>query len=843
MTEFVGSHRGVAYWSDGQEERILFGTGTAYLYSLDARTGKVDSLFGDGGRIDLIEMFDRPVARMAVSVTSPPIVCRDVVVTGYFVQDWPWDGSPPEKNPPGDVFGFDVRTGGRLWTFHPVPREGKFGADTWENDSWKDFSRVNAWIILSADEELVYLYLPFGNPNNEYYGGGRPGDNLFSSTLVCLEARTGKRVWHYQTMRHGSWNTDLPHAAILPDIVVDGKPIKAVAQLTKQAFCFVFDRVTGEPVWPIEDRPVPASTMPGEPMPPTQPFLTKPAPFDRQGLSEDDVIDFTPEIRQEALELLAQYDYGPLYTPPSERGTIMLPGAIGGANFWSGAAQPGKGWIYVSSETKPSRVRLRERDGVPGGYSGRSRDQTGPRGLPLTKPPYGRITAIDLNTGEHRWMTPIGEGPIRHPDLPPLGSATRVFPMATETLLFAVTDQPFSTRKHRYPGDYYIHSEPYLWVYDLDDGRLVHRLKLPASGSATPISYALNGRQYIVVSLGDADTPPELVACALPRPGEPLPEQPDNRTDTEHPLFYEAVSAFGSGDSTGFARLIEEHPELARARGYLDSNYVYPQLRGATLLHHVAGEPMTRGELKGNPVHAARLLLQAGADPSATTVDSFGTLSLVYDSRQTGWLGIKEELMELLLEAGADPDERRGYLLWHAIRHANGEVTNALVSHNAKLDLRTAAGLGRLDEMPGFFNEDGSPTAAAHSGYRDYYPTRGFIPATQDEVLAEAITLVARAGHADAVEFLLDRGADIHSLSVRFDWHGDEGVTPLHHAAINAHLETVRVLLARGADPDVPNQWGATPLRFARWANDENADKQEVIRLLEEASSEHQPSD
>jgi len=845
--DYVGAHRGVTYWSDGQEERILFGTGTAYLYSLDAKTGNLDPQFGDGGRIDLTQMFDRPVERMALAITSPPVVCRDVVVAGFFATDWPWDGAPPEKTPPGDAFGFDVRTGERLWTFHPIPREGEFGTDTWENESWRNFSRVNVWTILSADDELGYIYLPFGNTNNEYYGGGRPGDNLFTSSLVCLNAETGQRVWHYQTMRHGSWNMDLPHAAILLDIVVDGEPIKAVAQLTKQAFCFVFDRITGEPVWPIEDRPVPASSAPGERMPATQPFPTKPAPFDRQGLSVDDVIDFTPEIRQETLDHIAKFDYGPLYTPPSERGTLMIPGAIGGANIWSGAAHPGKGWIYVASETKPSTVWIRERDNRPEGYGGRTRQEDGPRGLPLTKPPYGRITAIDLNTGDHRWMTPIGEGPIRHPDLrdldlPPLGSATRVYPMATQTLLFAVTDQPFNTFKHRYGADYYIDSEPFLWVFDLSDGHLIHRLELPVAGSATPMSYAINGRQYIVVPLGDADTPPEYAAYALPNPGEKLPEQGQDRRDAEHPLFYEAVRAFDAGDSTAFAQLLQEHPQLARARGYLDPLYKYPQLRGATLLHHVAGEPMSRGELKGDVVSTARLLLDAGADPSATTIDSFGTLSLVYDSRQTGWLGIKEELMQLLLEAGADPDERRGYLLWSAVRFGQHEMASLLVANDATLDLRTAAH-GSFSAMSGFFNEDGTLKATAHSGYRRYFPTRTLIPATPAETLTEALTLAARAGSADAVELLLNHGADIHSLSVRFNWPDDKGETPLHHAASLSHLEAVRVLLARGADPNRPNHWGGTPLNYAQWADDKVEDKQEIIRLLKEAAEQSESVD
>ena len=845
ISDYMGTHRGVAYWSDGARERILFGTGTAYLYSLDAKTGLPDPEFGDGGRIDLLDHFDRPVWRGALSVTSPPIVCRDVLVTGWFASDWYWDGAPPEKTPPGAVFGFDVRTGKRLWTFHSIPREGEFGVDTWENDSWKTAARVNVWTILSADEELGYIYLPFGNPDNEYYGGARHGDNLYTSSLVCLEARTGKRVWHYQTMRHGLWNLDLPHAAMLVDVEVDGKPVKAVAQLTKQAFCFVLDRVTGEPLWPVEQRRVPASTVPGERMPDTQPFPTRPAPYDRQGLTEEDIIDFTPEIRRETIEFISEYDYGPLYTPPSTRGTIMVPGLIGGATWWNGAVHPEKGWIYVSSQTKPGLVEIEENDEHPHGFTGDSRDVRGPRGLPLTKPPYGRIVAIDLNTGDHRWMRPIGKGPVDHPelrelDLPPLGSATRIMPMTTRTLLFAVTDQPFDPRRWRYHERHYIDPEPYLLAFDLDDGRLIHRLELPANGSGPPMSYAIGGRQYIVVPLGDEDTPAEFAAYAIPRKDEKLPMQPTRRTDAGHPLFYEAVRAVDSGDTTALSDLLAKHPGLARARGYLDPHYKYPGFRGASLLHLLAGEPLHRGELKGDVGRMAQQLLDAGADPNAVTVDSFATLSLVYDSRQTGWLGIREELLRLLLDAGADPDERRGYLLWAAVRNQEDDLAELLLSHGATFDLRTAAGMGRMDVLAMFFREDGSLTPDAHSGFVPHFPATVDIPVEAEDVLTEAVTLAARGGHADALEFLLDRGADVHSLSVRFWWRGDKGATPLHHAAGNARLGAVRLLLGRGADPNMPDQWGSTPLDWARWADDDAEDKQEVIRLLEEAAAERE---
>jgi len=287
--------RGVSYWSDGDSdaptERIIFGTASAYLYALDARTGEPDPEFGTAGRVDLTQGLYRPVDRWSYSVTSPPVICKDVIIVGSFVSDQPFE--PPQFTPPGDVRGFDVRTGELLWTFHSAPREGEFGNDTWENESWKTAGRNNSWSIMSADHELGYVYLPFGVPNNNYYGGNRPGDNLYGGSLVCLDARTGERVWHFQISHHDIFDYDVPAAPILLDVIVDGKPVKAVVQTTKQAMCFVFDRVTGEPLWDIVEREVPQSTIPGEKTSPTQPFPTRPAPFDQVGLTEDDLIDFT----------------------------------------------------------------------------------------------------------------------------------------------------------------------------------------------------------------------------------------------------------------------------------------------------------------------------------------------------------------------------------------------------------------------------------------------------------------------------------------------------------------------------------------------------------------------
>jgi glucose dehydrogenase len=326
-------HRGVAHWSDGADERILIGTGNAFLIALDARTGQPVASFGTGGRIDLTEGLGRPVDRRWYSVTSPPVVVRDVVVVGASIFDYP---IVPDM-PPGHVRGFDVHTGQQRWIFHAIPQAGEVGNDTWDEESWARTGGTNVWAPMSADEALGYVYLPFSTPSNDYHGGHRPGDNLFAESLVCLDAATGRRVWHYQIVRHGLWDYDLPAAPNLADVTVDGRRVRAVAQVTKQGFVFVFDRETGRPLWPIEERPVPQSKVPGEKTVAAQPFPTRPAPVDQQGVRPEDVIDFTPELRRQALDILERYDWGPLYTPPSGRGTILVPGVAGGPS-WSGAA-------------------------------------------------------------------------------------------------------------------------------------------------------------------------------------------------------------------------------------------------------------------------------------------------------------------------------------------------------------------------------------------------------------------------------------------------------------------------------------------------------------------------
>ncbi|MCI0536473.1 MAG: PQQ-binding-like beta-propeller repeat protein, partial [Verrucomicrobiales bacterium] len=329
--------RGVAYWSAGSQGRILFATADARLIALDAATGKKIREFGADGEVNLRTVgLPRPVPDRPASlygVTSPPLVTGNVVVVGSYIED----RTRMRVMPRGDVRGFDARTGKHLWTFHTIPLEGEFGVETWENDSWRNAGNTNVWAPMSADDELGIVYLPGSCPSNNYYGGARHGANLFGNTIVALDAKTGRRIWHYQIVHHDIWDYDLPAAPILADINVAGKPVKAVVQLTKQGFAFVFDRTNGQPVWPIVEKTVPASKVAGEKASPTQPFPIRPAPYERQGMGPDDVIDFTPELKAQGLAVLAEHEYGPLFTPFTDRMTIMMPGVAGGSN-WNGAA-------------------------------------------------------------------------------------------------------------------------------------------------------------------------------------------------------------------------------------------------------------------------------------------------------------------------------------------------------------------------------------------------------------------------------------------------------------------------------------------------------------------------
>jgi quinoprotein glucose dehydrogenase len=513
------ANRGVAYTREGGG-RILAFRGQ-YLYALDARTGEPVDSFGTGGRVNLTAATG---SGRAYTWNGVPLIVRDVVVLGSSMAEQ--DSATRTTGTPGDVYGFDLLTGKLRWTFHVIPREGEFGVDTWRNESWRYTGAANVWAPMSADEELGYVYLPTSSATNDMYGGHRLGANLFSSSIVCLDAATGRRVWHFQTVHHDLFDYDNPAAPILADITVGGRRIRAVVQITKQSFAFVFDRVTGAPVWPIEERPVPASTVPGEEAWPTQPFPSKPPAFDRQGLTTEDLIDFTPELRAQARAIVQRYVTGPMFTPPSvagpgpddKKGTIQLPGSVGGAD-WTGAAfDPETGVLYVPSMTNPFVANLLP--GVPGQTDLRYRASTreliqGPQGLPLTKPPYGRITALDLNRGEQLWMAANGDGPRDHPlleplNLPPLGQSVRAAPLVTKTLLFVSEGDQVNVRTPPNGGG------RTLRAFDKATGRVVWERRLEAGTTGTLITYLHRGRQYLVVAIGGQEHPGEFVAFALP---------------------------------------------------------------------------------------------------------------------------------------------------------------------------------------------------------------------------------------------------------------------------------------------------------------------------------------
>ena len=513
-------HRGLAYWSDGDNERVLAGLNDGFLISIDAKTGLPDAEFS-GGKIDLTVGLPRATrdvldwtGAQPVAVVSPPIVVGDIVITSSITQARPIN----RERPPMWVRGYNVRSGEHVWDFHTIPLAGEYGVDTWEEESWRRTGNTGVWSIMSADPELGLVYLPIDAPTDDFYGGNRPGDNLFSQSVVAVDAKTGERRWHFQMIHHGLWDYDPPAAPNLIDITVEGREIKALAQVTKQGFVYTFDRETGEPVWVIEEREVPQLPLiPGERLSRTQPFPTKPPPFEKQGMTVEDLVDFTPEIRAEAEGILQNYTYGPLFTPPSlsvpggNRGTILRPSAGGGANWMGAAVDPQSAIIYIPSsdsisvpvvvETNPDDSSLRYRRIS---YSG----TRGPHGLPLLKPPYSTITAIDMNKGEILWQVPNG---TRSPnvennpalvglDLPPLGGGGRNPILATPNLLIHAQnyqDGPLLIARNKASGE--------------EEGAII----MPARSIAAPITYEINGEQYIVAALL-TDPTPRLFAWKLP---------------------------------------------------------------------------------------------------------------------------------------------------------------------------------------------------------------------------------------------------------------------------------------------------------------------------------------
>ncbi len=543
-------NRGLAFWTDGKDDRrVILITPGYQLVALDAKTGRPIPTFGKNGIVELTEGLDRDVVKPGqIGSSSPALVIRDVVVVGAAMSA----GTAPasKENVPGYIRGFDVRTGERIWTFKTVPQRGEPGNETWENESWKYTGNTGAWAPLAGDEELGYVYIPVEAPTGDFYGGHRLGDNVFSGSLVCLDAKTGRRVWHYQLVHHDIWDWEPSSPPLLADITVDGRKIKAVAQVTKHAFTFVFDRATGEPVWPIVERPVPQSDVPGERTAPTQPFPTKPAPFDRQGVTSDDLIDFTPALKAEAEAILAQYKTSTNpFLPPIVAGSggklaaLILPHHTGGANWTGGALDPETGILYVSSVTNPDAMAVAVADPkrsnmayvgaigarpgapvesvqsaappAPGQMAGRP--NFGPQGLPLIKPPWGRITAINLNTGDHVWMIANGDAPdavknhpaLRGIDLKNAGKPERSPLMVTKTLLFGADGAGLFNAG---PGG----GGKKFRAIDKKTGAIVHEMDLPANTTGVPMTYMIDERQFIVVATGARGVPAELIALALP---------------------------------------------------------------------------------------------------------------------------------------------------------------------------------------------------------------------------------------------------------------------------------------------------------------------------------------
>jgi quinoprotein glucose dehydrogenase len=532
------NNRGVAYWTDGREERIITVTPGYQLVALNAKTGQQIPTFGKDGIVDLTLQVEKD-ANYNTDIghlmnTSPPMVSHDVVVIPTSLEN----ARAPKsmKYPKGDIMAFDVRTGKKLWSFHTVPRPGEFGADTWENNSNVYSGHTGAWPPFSVDEELGYLYLPVEGATGDEYGGHRHGNNLFSSSIVCLDIKTGKRIWHQQLIHHDVWDYDPPTAPILTDLNVGGRAIKAVVQLTKTSFAYTFDRRTGNPVWPIEERPVPQSDAPGEKTSPTQPFPTKPPPFDRQGLSADDLIDFTPQLKQMALQAIEGYRIGPMFTPPSvadrargTKGTLTFPGS-GGANWEGGAFDPETGFLYIGSATRTDTSVYALTTPQPGqtDFQMIALGGVGPniQGLPFIKPPFGRITAIDMNRGEIAWQMANGDTPpaIRdHPllkgvNLPRTGSESRAGILITKTLMFA--------------GEGY-GGQPMFRAHDKRTGQIIWETKLPyGPQSGLPITYMHRGKQYIVFAASGVpatQTAGQLIAFAIPDSpsGAARPADPD----------------------------------------------------------------------------------------------------------------------------------------------------------------------------------------------------------------------------------------------------------------------------------------------------------------------------
>jgi quinoprotein glucose dehydrogenase len=538
----IGAGRGLAYWAstNGTDRRVIYVTPGYRMLALDAKSGIPVPSFGRDGAVDL-KLEDDQDANLdtaELGLNATPLIVGDVIVVGAAHRP----GSSPRtmRNAKGYVRGYDVRTGKRLWIFHTIPRPGEFGYDTWLEGSAEYNGNTGVWAQMSADADLGLVYVPVEMPTGDYYGGNRPGNTLFGESLVALDYKTGQRKWHYQTEHHGIWDYDLPCAPILFDMIVNGRTIKALAQPTKQAFLFVLNRENGEPIWPIEERPVPQSNVPKERTSPTQPFPTKPAPFDMQGLTENDLMDLTPALKAEALEVVKRYRMGPLYTPPvlssleGPLATLQVPSDVGGANWPGGSMDPDDNFLYIHSHTavflnglvaaNPAQSDMGYVSGQARGAGPGSGAAAGPgrggatvQGLPLMKPPYDRITAYNMNTGDIVWQKAHSSTPDNiknHPalkgmSLPRTGQPGRTFigVLTTKTLVVA--------------GDGGVHTNEagrrvaLLRAYDKRTGADVGAVEMPARQTGSPMTYQIDGKQYIVLAVSGNEGA-ELLAYALP---------------------------------------------------------------------------------------------------------------------------------------------------------------------------------------------------------------------------------------------------------------------------------------------------------------------------------------
>jgi quinoprotein glucose dehydrogenase len=558
------SGRGLSYWSDGKEERILYVTPGYQLIALNARTGDRIPTFGKDGIVDLKLENDQTMdpVKGEIGLHSAPVVVKNTIIIGAAHAE---GGVPKSKtNEKGYVRGFDVRTGKRLWIFHTIPLPGEFGADTWLEGSASYTGNTGVWAQMTVDEELNLVYMPVEMPTGDYFGGHRPGNGLFGESLVAVDLTTGKRKWHFQFVHHGIWDHDVPCAPILADLTVDGKLIKAIAQPTKQGWVYVFDRATGAPVWPIEERPVEKGDVPREWYSPTQPFVTKPPAFERQGVTHDDLIDFTPELRAEAIKVVSRYKIGPLFTPPvvskweGPLGTLMLPNVTGGANWQGGSLDPETNILYIFSNTNISALQLAPPDpersdmllargvarnpnsapargaapavpagappapgaagegggAAPAAAGGGGGGGLNVQGLPLVKPPYGRITALDLNKGELAWQIAHGDTPDNiknHPALkgltiPRTGRQGRIGVLTTKTLVIAGEGGFNTTPQGR---------GAMLRAYNKATGEEVGAVYMTAPQTGSPMTYMHDGVQYVTVSISGPGYPGELVAYKL----------------------------------------------------------------------------------------------------------------------------------------------------------------------------------------------------------------------------------------------------------------------------------------------------------------------------------------